>query len=365
MQAAASATETTKRLPRLLHALVFLSRRYSPLHRRAATPHAPLPPAAASLYAPPPPACQDVPATSAAHFSSVATGVASAPYTVAFSTNGISFAVAHCAAPGHLLPAPAPSMSLLRSVAALMLPYRVYVSLHDRQLLQGTLVTFNRVMNLVLHDCVELHPQAGRHAIGSLVFPNAAIASMTIETSSPPPMLATPGPRPAFLLGLPACSPQCRPPPPCLSRRPATPPSSSFSRCRHRPPVWLDLAQPPSWLDPHHRPPFLPRRHVWILRCRGLPGPIHRLFGRIRCLHGKIHRCRGFPGRMRHYPFYPIAAASPGRRPERPLLWGRPPDQRRRVCCRRLPWQAPRRLDTERRRPTRLLLSFLCRPTDR
>lgn len=73
--------------------------------------------------------------TSTAHFSRVATGVASAPYTAAFSTNGISSAVAHCAAPGQLLPAPAPSMPLLRSVAALMLPYRVCVSLHDGQLL--------------------------------------------------------------------------------------------------------------------------------------------------------------------------------------------------------------------------------------
>jgi hypothetical protein len=44
------------------------------------------------------------------------------------------------------------------------------VSLHDDLLLQVIFVAFDRVMNSVLHDYVELHPQAGHHATGPLVF---------------------------------------------------------------------------------------------------------------------------------------------------------------------------------------------------
>jgi hypothetical protein len=68
-------------------------------------------------------------------------------------------------------------------------PMYVCVFLHNRQLVQGIFVAFDRAMNHVLCDCVKLHPQAGYHAHRSLVFPSSVIASLTIETllsPSPP-----------------------------------------------------------------------------------------------------------------------------------------------------------------------------------
>jgi hypothetical protein len=55
------------------------------------------------------------------------------------------------------------------------------VLLYDGQLVRGTFVSFNPAWNPVLRDCVELHPQAGRHMPGPLVFPRALIASLAIE----------------------------------------------------------------------------------------------------------------------------------------------------------------------------------------
>lgn len=46
------------------------------------------------------------------------------------------------------------------------LPYRAHVYLHDEHLIWGTFVAFDQVMNPVLYDRVELHPQEGRHATG-------------------------------------------------------------------------------------------------------------------------------------------------------------------------------------------------------
>jgi hypothetical protein len=57
-------------------------------------------------------------------------------------------------------------------------------SLHGGQLIWGTFVAFDRVMNPIPHDCVELHPQADRHAIEPLMFPSVVIASMTISPTS-------------------------------------------------------------------------------------------------------------------------------------------------------------------------------------
>jgi hypothetical protein len=56
-------------------------------------------------------------------------------------------------------------------------------------------------MNLVLRDCVELHPQMGRHALGPLVFPKVVIASLT----PPPHMIVVPGlhPPPGGSIGVP------------------------------------------------------------------------------------------------------------------------------------------------------------------
>jgi small nuclear ribonucleoprotein (snRNP)-like protein len=94
--------------------------------------------------------------------------------------------MAHYDAPEHPLSAPAPSTPLLRSTVIHVPPYSVCVSIHDGQLLRGTFVAFDRVMNHVLLDCVELHPQEGSHASGLLVLPTAAIVSMTIEVLSSP-----------------------------------------------------------------------------------------------------------------------------------------------------------------------------------
>jgi transposase InsO family protein/small nuclear ribonucleoprotein (snRNP)-like protein len=58
--------------------------------------------------------------------------------------------------------------------------------LHDGQLIQGMFVSFDPAWNPILQDCVELHPQAGRHVPGPLIFPRAAIASLALEPVSSP-----------------------------------------------------------------------------------------------------------------------------------------------------------------------------------
>lgn len=84
-----------------------------------------------------------------------------------------------------------PSTPILLSDAIYVPPYHVRVSLHDGLLLQGTFVAFDRVMNPVLRDCIELYPQAGRHATRPFLFPSTTLVSMTIETLySSPPMIA-------------------------------------------------------------------------------------------------------------------------------------------------------------------------------
>jgi hypothetical protein len=73
-------------------------------------------------------------------------------------------------------------------------------------------MAFDRAMNPVLRDCVALHPQAGHHAPGPLVFPNAMIASLTIETLlSPPPSSGSIGAHLVALFSHPMSS---APPPP-------------------------------------------------------------------------------------------------------------------------------------------------------
>ena len=52
----------------------------------------------------------------------------------------------------------------------------VRVTLHDGQIIRGTFVALDQVMNPLLCDCVELYPQASHHASGPLVFPIVAIA---------------------------------------------------------------------------------------------------------------------------------------------------------------------------------------------
>jgi small nuclear ribonucleoprotein (snRNP)-like protein len=62
----------------------------------------------------------------------------------------------------------------------------VRVLLHDGQLIRGMFVCFDPVWNPILRDCVEVHPQAGRHVPGPLVFPRVAIASLAVEPVSSP-----------------------------------------------------------------------------------------------------------------------------------------------------------------------------------
>jgi small nuclear ribonucleoprotein (snRNP)-like protein len=92
-----------------------------------------------------------------------------------------------CSAPGCLVRAslrrPAPVAMNLTSPAALV---TVRVLLHDGQLIRGVFVSFDPVWNPILRDCVEVHPQAGRHVPGPLVFPCAAIASLAVEPVSSP-----------------------------------------------------------------------------------------------------------------------------------------------------------------------------------
>jgi hypothetical protein len=51
---------------------------------------------------------------------------------------------------------------------------------------RGMFVSFDLDWNPILWDCVEVHPQAGRHVPGPLVFPRAAIASLAVEPVSSP-----------------------------------------------------------------------------------------------------------------------------------------------------------------------------------
>jgi small nuclear ribonucleoprotein (snRNP)-like protein len=73
---------------------------------------------------------------------------------------------------------PAPLIMSFTSPAALV---TVRVLLHDGQLIRGMFLSFDPVWNPILQDCVEVHPQAGRHVPGPLVFPRAAIASLAVE----------------------------------------------------------------------------------------------------------------------------------------------------------------------------------------
>jgi hypothetical protein len=63
-------------------------------------------------------------------------------------------------------------------------------------------------MSTVLRDCVELHPHAGRHVPGPLVFPRTMIASLAIDTLLPPsPTCAFVGAPPLGLSAHPVASP--------------------------------------------------------------------------------------------------------------------------------------------------------------
>jgi small nuclear ribonucleoprotein (snRNP)-like protein len=85
--------------------------------------------------------------------------------------------------PQQCLDPPAPVAMSFTSPAALV---TVCVLLHDGQLIRGMFVSFDPVWNPILRDCVEVHPQAGHHVPGPLVFPRVVIASLAVEPVSSP-----------------------------------------------------------------------------------------------------------------------------------------------------------------------------------
>jgi small nuclear ribonucleoprotein (snRNP)-like protein len=88
-----------------------------------------------------------------------------------------------------LLDTPTNSMAsppLYMSLPSPVVPVTVHALLHNGQLIRGMFVSFDPVWNPILRDCVEIHPQAGRHVPGPLVFPCAAIASLAVEPVSSP-----------------------------------------------------------------------------------------------------------------------------------------------------------------------------------
>jgi small nuclear ribonucleoprotein (snRNP)-like protein len=52
---------------------------------------------------------------------------------------------------------------LYMSFTSPVAPVTVCALLHNGQLIRGMFVSFDPVWNPILRDCVEIHPQAGRH----------------------------------------------------------------------------------------------------------------------------------------------------------------------------------------------------------
>jgi hypothetical protein len=68
--------------------------------------------------------------------------------------------------------APHPAVSAALASPASSTALVVCVLLNADALVRGTFVAFDRAMSPVIHDCVELHPTAGRHVPGPLVSPD-------------------------------------------------------------------------------------------------------------------------------------------------------------------------------------------------
>jgi hypothetical protein len=84
----------------------------------------------------------------------------------------------------------------------------VSILLHDSQLVRGTFVALGRVMSSVLRGYIELHPHAGRHVPGPLVFPRVVLDSLAIKTLlSPSPTSDFVGAHPLALSAHPVASP--------------------------------------------------------------------------------------------------------------------------------------------------------------
>jgi small nuclear ribonucleoprotein (snRNP)-like protein len=71
-----------------------------------------------------------------------------------------------CASPTSVFPTHTDSMTsplLYMSFTSPVAPVTVCALLHNGQLIRGMFVSFDPVWNPILRDCVEIHPQAGRH----------------------------------------------------------------------------------------------------------------------------------------------------------------------------------------------------------
>ena len=136
------------------------------------------------------------------------------------------------------LPLPSPPMPLLSRLRPVS-PRSLCASYFTGQLVRGIFVTFDWVMNSILRDCVELHPQAGRHVPGPLVFSRAMVASLAMEP------LLSPSP-PSGSIGV---------PPLALSSHLV--PSPPFPL----PPIGWSIPEPPSTplLPPTRYPTTIPR----------------------------------------------------------------------------------------------------------
>jgi hypothetical protein len=82
-------------------------------------------------------------------------------------------------------------MLVFRHVVVHTPPYRVRVSLHDDQLPRDTHVAFDRVMNPIFRNCIELHPQEGRFKPLSTLEPS--VYPIPIAPHSLPPSLPVMG----------------------------------------------------------------------------------------------------------------------------------------------------------------------------
>jgi hypothetical protein len=129
----------------------------------------------------------------------------------------------------------------------------------------GFFVAFDQTMDPILHDCVELHPEARCHVLGPLVVPYAVIASLAIE-----PLLSPSPPSSSVRV------------PPWLS--PRTP---WLHHPLHLPPIGWSTPEPPSTPFPplarystpiHHTPHILPISLSATVPPSWSPQSVHRFF---------------------------------------------------------------------------------------
>jgi hypothetical protein len=134
-------------------------------------------------------------------------------------------------------------------------------------------VAFDRVMNPVLRDCVELYTHEGRHAPGPFLFLSTAIVSMTIESlpSSSPMFVvcmftAGPSTPSGGFVGAPPMALSSFP----ISSSPFSPQTGLLTPAPHSTPLPTpELSLYPIPITPPLLPPSLPKYTIFGV----LPGP--------------------------------------------------------------------------------------------